>query len=54
MLVGTTTVQSATTNQITGIYAWYLLTNPMKLVPYIFIAVAIFSEVTTITTTTII
>ncbi len=54
MVVGARTVQSATTDQTTSIYAQHILIKTMKLVPYIFIAIAIFSEVSTIATTPII
>jgi len=37
-----------------GKYTQHIFTKTMKLVPYIFIAVAIFSEVSTIATTPII
>tara|TARA_Y100001968_G_C19143158_1_gene612414 strand:- start:473 stop:589 length:117 start_codon:yes stop_codon:yes gene_type:complete len=37
-----------------GIYAYYSKKKSMKLVPYIFMAVAIFSEVSTIATTPVI
>ena len=54
MVVGARTVQSTTTDKMMSIYAQYIFTKTMKLVPYIFMAVAIFSEVSTIATTPII
>ena len=54
MVVGARTVQLPTTNKMMSIYAYFVFTKTMKLVPYIFMAVAIFSEVSTIATTPII
>ena len=50
MNISARTEQSIHTNKIAVLYAYYKFTLSMKLVPLIFIAVAIYSEVTTIVT----
>ena len=48
------TEQTDITKRIMSIYAYDNLKSSMKLIPYIFIAVTIFSEVSSISTTPII